>query len=106
MKTYATDDLPNVLQNFIADYSQVYRSALVFAVNQRLVGFKDKSKLNTLVQQTFRINKRQAGAVIADADGKIDAATSCRANHIKQFEGKLKSASCWLHKTEKSLKDA
>ncbi len=43
MKTYVADDLPNILQNFIADYSQVYRSALVFAVNQRLTGFSDKS---------------------------------------------------------------
>ncbi len=106
MKTYATDNLPNILQNFIADYSKVYRSALVFAVNQRLAGFSDKSKLNTLIQQTFKINKRQAGAVIADADGKIDSVALCRANHIRQLDSKLKSACCWLRQTEKSLKDA
>lgn len=106
MKTYATDNLPVILQNFIADYSKVYRSALIFAVNQRLAGFADKSKLNTLIQQTFKINKRQAGAVIADADGKIDSAKECRTNHVKQLEGKLKSALNWLRKAEKSLKDA
>ncbi|MEQ8540374.1 MAG: hypothetical protein RIB93_23330 [Coleofasciculus sp. D1-CHI-01] len=92
MKTYATDKLPVILQNLIADYSNVYRFALIFTVNQRLKGFSNKSKLNTLIQQTFKINKRQAGAVIADADGKIDSAKKCRANHIKQLEGKLKSA--------------
>lgn len=106
MKTYATDNLPVILQNFIADYSKVYRSALIFVVNQRLAGFSDKSKLNTLIQQTFKINKRQANAVIADADGKIDSAKECRANHVKQLEGKLKSARTWLSKAEKSLKDA
>ncbi|MEQ8464583.1 hypothetical protein [Coleofasciculus sp. E1-EBD-02] len=106
MKTYATDNLPVILQNFIADYSKVYRSALIFAVNQRLLRFSDKSKLNTLIQQTFKINKRQAGAVIADADGKIDSASNCRANHVKHLEGKLKSALVWLRKAEKSLKDS
>lgn len=106
MKTYATDNLLVILQNFIADYSKVYRSALIFVVNQRLSGFNDKSKLNTLIQQTFKINKRQAGAVIVDADGKIDSAKECRTNHIKQLEGKLKSAKDWLRKAEKSLKDA
>jgi hypothetical protein len=106
MKTYATDNLPVILQNFIADYSKVYRSGLIFTVNQRLAGFSDKSKLNTLIQQTFKINKRQAGAVIADADGKIDSAKECRANHIKQLESKLKSAKDWLRKAEKALKDA
>lgn len=106
MKTYATDNLPVILQNFIADYSKVYRSALLFTVNHRLTGFADKSKLNTLIQQTFKINKRQAGAVIADADGKIDSAKECRTNHVKQLEGKLKSAKDWLRKAEKSLKDS
>jgi hypothetical protein len=70
MKTYVADNLPIILQNFIADYSKVYRAVLIFTVNQRLAGFSDKSKLNTLIQQTFKINKRHAGAVIADADGK------------------------------------
>jgi IS605 OrfB family transposase len=59
-----------------------------------------------LIQQTFKLNKRHAGAVIADADGKIDSAKECRANHIKQLEGKLKSAATWLRKAEKSLRDA
>jgi len=61
IKTYATDNLPAILQTFIADYSKVYRSALIFAVNHRLSGFADKSKLNTLILQTFQVNKRQAG---------------------------------------------
>ncbi|MGL5061945.1 MAG: hypothetical protein ACRC62_18395 [Microcoleus sp.] len=106
MKTYVTDAIPFILQDFIADYSKVYRSALIFAVNHRLTGFGDKSKLNTLIQHEFKLNKRQAGAVITDADGKIEAAKECRTNHIKQLEGKLKSAKEWLRKAEKSLKDS
>jgi hypothetical protein len=106
MKTYATDTIPILLQDFIADYSKVYRSALIFAVNHRLAGFADKAKLNTLIQSEFKINKRQAGAIIADADGKIDSAQECRSNHIKQLEGKLKSANTWLSKAEKALKDS
>jgi IS605 OrfB family transposase len=106
MKTYATDNLPSILQNFITDYSKVYRSALTFTVNHRLAGFSDKSKLNTLIQQTFGINRRHASAVIADADGKIDSAKECRANHIKQLEDKLKSAKDYVRKAEKSLKES
>lgn len=44
--------------------------------------------------------------MIADADGKIDSASNCRANHVKHLEGKLKSALVWLRKAEKSLKDS
>lgn len=106
MKTYVTDNFPVVMKNFIADYSRIYRDALVFTVNQRLAGFSDKSKLNTLIQAEFGLNKRQSGSVIADADGKIEAAKECRKNHIKLLEGKLKSAQAWLKKAEKSLKDS
>lgn len=106
MKTYVSDNLPPILRNYIADYSKVYRSALLFAVNERLCGFADKTKLNTAIQRRFQINKRQAGAVIFDADGKIEAAMACRTNHIKMLEGKLKSAKTWLKKAEKSLKDS
>jgi hypothetical protein len=51
MKTYTTDALPNRLTAFLRDYSRVYRAVLVDAVNLRLAGERDKSKLNTLLQQ-------------------------------------------------------
>ena len=50
MKTYATDNLPVILQNFIADYSKVYRSALIFAVNQRLAGFSKHSRSTNVMR--------------------------------------------------------
>jgi hypothetical protein len=36
--------------------------------------------------------------------GKVDAATECRANHIKQLESKLKSAQAWISKASIRLK--
>jgi len=106
VKTYVTDNLPVVLQNFIADYSKIYRSALVFAVNHRLAFDTSKSELNTIIQQEFKLNKRHVNSVITDADGMIGSAKLCRANHVKQLEGKLKSATDWLKKSEKKLKDS
>lgn len=106
MKTYVTDNLPVILQNFITDYSKVYRSALVFVVNHRLAQTIPKSDLNTVIQQRFKLNKRHANAVITDAEGMISSAKECRANHIKQLEGKLKSAIDWLKKAEKQIKDS
>lgn len=106
MKTYTTDALPNSLTAFLNDYSRVYRSALVNAVNQRLEGERDKSKLNTWLQHTHLINKRHANAVITQADGMIQSTRECRKLHIKQLEGKLKSAREWLKNAEKRLRNA
>lgn len=106
MKTYTTDTLPNTVTAFLHDYSLVYRVALADTVNQRLVGETDKAKLNTYLQQAHGINKRHANAVITEADGMIASAKECRVNHIKQLEGKLKSAKDWLRKVEKKLKNA
>lgn len=107
LKTYATDDLPLVLQNFIQDYSEIYQKALVDTVNRRLCfACESKSELNTYLQLEYSINKRQANDVITEADGMIGSAALCRANHIKQLQGKLKSAEDWLRKKEKSLRDS
>ncbi len=74
MKTYVTDKLPVILQNFISDYSKIYRSALVFTVNTRLTSDTSKSDLNTVLQKQFGLMKRHANAVITDADGMIGSA--------------------------------
>ena len=106
MKTYTTDALPNRLTAFLRDYSRVYRAVLVDAVNLRLAGERDKSKLNTLLQQAHQINKRHANAAITEADGMIAAARESRKLHLKQLEDRLKSAREWLRKAEKKLKNA
>lgn len=106
MKTYTTDDLPLTLTAFLQDYSRVYRGALVDAVNRRLACVADKAKLNTYLQQQHGVNKRHANAVITAADGMIGSAALCRQNHIKQLQGKLKSAQNWLKKKIKQLKDS
>lgn len=107
MKTYVTDELPGNLQRFISDYSKIYQTALVETVNYRLK-YPDfsKSELNTGLQTAYQINKRQANAIITDADGMIVSARECRTNHIKQLEGKLKSAQDWLKKKSKQLLDS
>ncbi len=106
MKTYVTDELPLILQNFISDYSKIYRSALVFTVNTRLTSDTSKPDLNPVLQKQFGLMKRHANAVITDADSMIGSAKECRVNHIAQLEGKLKSAKEWLRKKSKSLKDS
>ena len=107
MKTYVTDSLPNNLQEFISSYSKIYQKALVETVNYRLKYPEfSKSEVNARLQSTYQINKRQASAIISEADGMIGSASECRANHIKQLEGKLKSATDWLKKKSKQLKDS
>jgi ElaB/YqjD/DUF883 family membrane-anchored ribosome-binding protein len=109
-----TDELPLKLQAFLADYSKAYHAALVDTVNRLLAGSsipdqsasKFKSQLNTYLQDTYKINKRQADSVITEADGMIASAKECCANHIKELESKLKSAKEWLKKKEKQLKDS
>ncbi len=107
MKTYVTDELPLNLQEFISSYSKIYHQALVDTVNHRLK-YPDysKSELRTELQKTYQINARQANAIITDADGMNCSAKECRTNHIKQLEGKLKSATDWLKKKIKLLKDS
>lgn len=106
MKTYTTDALPHRLTTFLQDYSRVYRAALVEAVNRRLAGETDKTKLNAHLQQAHGINKRQANAVITEADGMIAGAKECRSNHLKELEGRLKAAQDWVKKRAKQLKDS
>ena len=114
MKTYVTDELPLKLQHFLADYGKVYHAALVDTVNRLLAGESTpdqsesefKSQLKTYLQDIYRINRRQANAVITEASGMIGSAKECRNNHIKELESKLKSAKDWLKKKQKQLKDS
>lgn len=89
---------------FLNDYSSVFYSAACKTVNHLLSGNSfNKSAWNTHLQQTFGINKRQANGVIASAKGRVASAVECRAEHLKIFKRKLKSANSWLKKSQKKL---
>ncbi|GAA6620292.1 hypothetical protein [Scytonema sp. NUACC26] len=92
---------------FLAAYSPIVHTAMCETVAHLLtVANLDKSKWNSYLQTTYKINKRHANGIIADAKGRVDSATLCRAKYIKQLEGKLKSALSWLKTAEKKLKDS
>jgi IS605 OrfB family transposase len=85
----------------------IFRKAVCETVQEFLSGNGfNKSTWNTHLQETYQINKRHANGVIASAKGQVESAKECRQNHIKQLQGKLKSAHQWLKKSEKKLKDA
>jgi IS605 OrfB family transposase len=94
------------LELFLFDYAAISYRATIQTVNY-LLGREnkiDKSKWNTLLQQTYGISKRHANGIITLSLGKVDAATKCRANYIKQLESRLKSGQDWIRKAEKKLK--
>jgi IS605 OrfB family transposase len=88
-------------------YAPIFRSAVCETVQHLLSGNGfNKSTWNTHLQEAYKINKRHANGVIAAAKGQVESAFISRQNHIKQLQGKLKSALDWLKKSEKKLKDA
>ncbi|MBO1349166.1 MAG: hypothetical protein EBE86_018040 [Hormoscilla sp. GUM202] len=90
---------------FLNAYAPIYRPAVCETVNHLLSGETfNKSQWNTHLQQIYRINKRHANGVIADALGKVSSAKESRQNHIKQLQGKLKSTQEWIRKAERKLK--
>lgn len=92
---------------FLAAYSPIVQSATCETATHLLtVDNFDKSKWNSYLQVTHKINKRHANGIIADAKGRVDSAKESKAKQIKQLEGKLKSALSWLKTAEKKLKDS
>ncbi len=94
---------------FLTDFSSIFRQATIRAVEiiKKSKKFdKIKSKVNTELQKEFNLSKRQVNGVIALASSKVDSAIECRKNHIKQLEGKLKSALIWIKNAEKRLSDS
>ncbi len=90
---------------FLTSYALIYRQAVCETVNHLCSNESfNKSQWNTHLQQTYLINKRHAGGVIADAIGQVSSAKECRQNHIKQLQGKLKSTQEWIRKAERKLK--
>ncbi|RUT03189.1 hypothetical protein DSM106972_054970 [Dulcicalothrix desertica PCC 7102] len=94
---------------FLNAFSTIFKQAVSETVNV-ILSKKDfqkgKSKFNTYLQSKYSLNKRQATGVITSALAKVDSAKKCRLNHIKQLEGKLKSALIWLKNAEKRIVDS
>ncbi|WP_238360887.1 hypothetical protein [Iningainema tapete] len=95
------------LEMFLAAYSPIFHKAACETANH-LLATKDfnKSNWNTYLQITYGISKRHANGVIAHAQGAVDASRKNRATHIKTLEGKLKSITAWITKSEKKLADS
>ena len=94
---------------FLTDFSLLFRQATIKAIDIILPSKnfeKVKSKVNTELQKEFNLSKRQVNGVIALASAKVDSARESRKNHIKQLEGKLKSALIWIKNAEKRLSDS
>ncbi len=90
---------------FLAAYSPIVHKAMCETISHLLtVANFDKSKWNSYLQATYKINKRSCNGIIADAKGRVESAKECRANHLKQLNGKLKSAISWLTSSEKFVK--
>jgi IS605 OrfB family transposase len=90
---------------FLNAFSPIYKSAVCETID-KLKSSDDfkKSKFNSYLQVKYGISKRHANGVISCAKGKLDSAKECRVRHIKQLEGKLKSAKQWLDKQLNKLK--
>lgn len=92
---------------FLNSFAPIYKSAVCETVEKLLsAGSFNKSQFNSHLQVKYGINKRHANGVISHAKGKIDSVKECRTRHIKQLEGKLKSAKQWIEKAKKKLKNA
>ncbi len=92
---------------FLYDYSAIFRQAEIETI-QALQGNEqwERSKWNTHLQQTYKINKRQANGIIASAKGRLDSSLECRKNHLKQLYGKLKSVKKWIKTTQSKISSA
>ena len=94
---------------FLNEFAPVFKKATSKVVDIILSSQnfeKIKSKVNSQIQGEFNLNKRQVNGIIALAKAKVDSAVLCRKNHIKQLEGKLKSALLWIKNSEKLRKNS
>lgn len=94
---------------FLNAFSPIFKGAVYEAIDAILASKnfeKEKSKFNTHLQKKYGLSRRHANGVITLASSKVDSARECRSNHIKQLDGKLKSAKIWLKKALKRLSDS
>lgn len=66
---------------FLADYAAIASVASV-VVLKGLLKHQNKSKLNTVIQDEFGINKRHAAGIIAFVEGEMKSAEECRSRHV------------------------
>ncbi len=73
-----------------------------------LVGLQSemkKEKLNSLIQNTFGVNKRHANSVINLIAGELDSAEKCHKEHIEILDAKIKSVKQSIEALNKRLKN-
>jgi IS605 OrfB family transposase len=91
---------------FLDALSPIYKNAVCYTIEKlQSADTFNKSKFNSHLQAKYGLNKRHANGVISCAKGKLDTADVCRINHIKQLEGKVKSAKLIIDKQLKKLKN-
>ncbi len=72
--------------------------------NRGLQSDMKKEKLNSLIQDTFRVNKRHANSVINLIAGEIKSAEECHKAHIEILDAKIKSVKQSIEHLNKRLK--
>ncbi len=63
-----------------------------------------KEKLNSLIQNTFGVNKRHSNSVINFISGELDSTQKCHKKHIETLDAKIKSVKQQIEKLNKKLK--
>ena len=63
-----------------------------------------KEKLNSLIQNTFGVNKRHANSVISFVAGELDSAAKCHKAHIETLDSKITSVKQEIERLNKRLK--
>ncbi|GAA6614686.1 IS200/IS605 family accessory protein TnpB-related protein [Scytonema sp. NUACC26] len=63
-----------------------------------------KEKLNSLIQNTHKVNKRHANSVINFVTGEIESALICQKRHIDTLDAKIKSVKAEIERLNKRLK--
>ena len=102
-RTYVTTVENRWVNTFLSDVAAVGREAKVECLKLLLDGVLGKAQINTHLQKTYGLNKRQANSLIVYTSGEVDSAQECRKLHIEQLQGKLKHVSEVIKSLEKKL---
>lgn len=88
----------------LEQFSPVAAEMSKMALNGLLSDMK-KEKLNSKIQNTFRVNKRHANSVINFVAGELESAKECQKRHIDTLDAKLKSVKAEIERLNKRLKN-
>ncbi|KYC39260.1 hypothetical protein WA1_31455 [Scytonema hofmannii PCC 7110] len=64
-----------------------------------------KEKLNSLIQNTFKVNKRHANSVINFVTGELESAKESHKRHLNTLDAKIKSVKSEIERLNKRLKN-